>query len=69
MPYEICSERLILADAASKAAQAVYDAQNVRQMVVLGPDNSQDDILLTQAKATERNAVAALRKHRKEHGC
>ncbi len=65
-----CSVRVELTDAVSRAVQGVYDArashqQNFKLMV----DSLNSSVRLTYAKTTEREAVFALDKHRKKHGC
>lgn len=66
----ICADRLQRADAVSKARQAVYEAKALKdQMSTQGIYVARYESLFNLAKAVETDAVAALRQHRKEHGC
>ncbi len=67
---QLCVDRAELAATVAKAVQELYDAkselENVRALQ-LDPTNLL--VKLSLAKAAKRDAVAALDKHRKKHGC
>jgi hypothetical protein len=66
----ICTDRLERADAVTKARKAVHEAKVLKdQMSAQGIYVERYDSLFNLAKAVEDEAVAALKKHRKEHGC
>jgi hypothetical protein len=66
----ICTDRLRHADAVTKARKAVYEAKAQKEhMSTQGIYVASYDSLLNLARAVEAEAVAALRKHRKEHRC
>ena len=66
----ICTDRLKRADAVTKARQAVYEAKIRKdQMSSQGIYVERYESLLNLAEAVEAEAVADLRKHRKDHGC
>ena len=70
MQDAVCTVRLRLADAVTKARQAVYEAKALRDQVsVQGIYVARYDLLLNEAKAAEAGAIAALKTHRKEHCC
>jgi hypothetical protein len=66
----VCAERLKHADAVTEARRAVYEAKALKdRMSLQGIYVPRYDSLFNLAKAVEDEAVAALRCHRKEHGC
>ena len=66
----ICTERLRRADAVTKARKAVHEAKSLRdRMSLQGVYVARYDSLLSLAKAVQSEAMAELRKHRKEHRC
>jgi|HubBroStandDraft_5_1064220.scaffolds.fasta_scaffold2871265_1 hypothetical protein len=65
-----CKERSRLADAVRMALQASYKAmveQDRARKKKLDMTPFADEVL--NARANERAAIAALQKHRNEHGC
>jgi hypothetical protein len=65
-----CIERQKLAEAVSSAAKATFRA---KEDVDLATWNAQDTLVcvqqLTEARSTEREALAAFSQHRKTHDC
>ena len=65
-----CAERLRLADAVIKAVQWVYAAHsNYHSAIRDKRGHAAEAFALADARKAESRAVAALKKHKKEHGC
>lgn len=66
----MCPERLRLSEIVTKAVQANYAAKEEQDRAVKNKkDTASFALALARARRTESVAVAALNKHRKEHGC
>jgi hypothetical protein len=70
VPYEICAERLRLADAVSHAEQSV---QAAREFLLFAQsrqsDTGEHERELARLVMAHEEARANLKKHRKEHHC
>ena len=66
----VCEEQVRLAREVAKAVEGVYDAKAGQGRAAKEGRNIADlALILAEARKTEREAVAALDTHRKEHGC
>jgi hypothetical protein len=66
----MCPERRALSDAVVAAVEAVYFAEEARDLAVKEKRELDScDLVLAGARLTETRTVAALNQHRKEHGC
>ena len=66
----LCLVRNELAAKVARAIRDVYDAKaDLQRVRALKQDTAKFVLHLTEARKAERIAVAALDKHRKEHGC
>jgi hypothetical protein len=70
MPDLQCPERTQLSEAVVKAVQDVYAAHSAYHLAIAEKRyTALTAVSLQDARTAERLAVAALDKHRKEHGC
>jgi hypothetical protein len=70
MPVEVCEGRMRLADAVAKAAQEVHAARSEQARSVKdGAALARTTVRLARARKEERDAIAALDQHCKEHCC
>jgi hypothetical protein len=66
----MCAERLRLSDTVTKAVQANYAAKDAHERALKRKENAAPLIAaLAIARKAESNAVAALNRHRQDHGC
>jgi hypothetical protein len=67
---QLCVDRAELAATVAKAVQELYEAKSeLEEVRALSLDPMNLLVKLSLAKAEKRDAVAALDKHRKKHGC
>jgi hypothetical protein len=70
MPDPPCAERLRLADAVVRAVQRAYAAHSSYYLAIKNKREPIAELFaLEDARTVESRAVAALKRHRKEHGC
>ena len=70
VPRQVCEEQVRLSQVVAKAVQAVYVAKTKHDQAVKdGRDSTLSMVALGEARKTERETVAALEAHRKEHKC
>jgi hypothetical protein len=67
---QLCAVRVELGAKVSKAVQELYDAlADVKRVKALKQDATSVVLHVAKARESEADAVAALDKHRNEHGC